>query len=436
MITAFFAVALIPAHAYAACSPGIPCTGYTVGSNPTANTDAAFNGPKSGAPAPYDETACDANFMNQIYSRAFMEANREVIMSQQLINKPDSVLEYTCFDQHVSMVARQAGPIFSESQDWRNRVIEIWTAGTDSTYGGTAGSRTTTIINTPNVNIWPDQTSYSVFEDDRLDNILEASLFDTLQDYIDGNFAHTLLGEATTIDNSIDTSAIGANYNCSHMSTLWNIAKCIDFGEDDRFRSFATLVSQDPRSIPLACSPSAIANDSIRAGIDTTKVDTAATGTPASMPSGGISDPCPAAGGPASSAETGFSDDLIRLSTNCDTGAASNSFASFDPIETYQNLLNGVGEYAAGTGGSASGNITCAPAIPTGVPVITYRISDTNSTAGTGPGGIRVADREPRIHYDHFCPNPGCFYDVTTQAYTLGAPLPATTPTGTCRPLP
>ena len=70
----------------AACSPGIPCTGYDAYSNPFASNNPAWNGLKTGVPVPNGlnltgatVTACDGNFMNQIFSRAYMEASREVL---------------------------------------------------------------------------------------------------------------------------------------------------------------------------------------------------------------------------------------------------------------------------------------------------------------------------------------------------------------------
>ena len=38
-----------------------------------------------------NDASCDANFMNQIYAKGFLEAEREVVISNSLIMKPDSV---------------------------------------------------------------------------------------------------------------------------------------------------------------------------------------------------------------------------------------------------------------------------------------------------------------------------------------------------------
>src|SRR5437016_4882806 len=43
-------------------------------------------------------TPCDPEYMDALEARAYLEAQREVAQNQNYILKPDSVLEYTCFD--------------------------------------------------------------------------------------------------------------------------------------------------------------------------------------------------------------------------------------------------------------------------------------------------------------------------------------------------
>ena len=42
---------------------------------------------------------CDSEFYDVMSNRAWLESSREMEVAQTLINKPDSVLEYTCFDE-------------------------------------------------------------------------------------------------------------------------------------------------------------------------------------------------------------------------------------------------------------------------------------------------------------------------------------------------
>ena len=107
-----------PVAAAAACVDGLPCD--------TPQTPAELANPTAGPNADKSTSdACDANFMNQIYAKAFLEAEREVVVANTSILKPDSVLEYTCLDQLVTPVAEDAGPIFSESDRWSTDNIDV-----------------------------------------------------------------------------------------------------------------------------------------------------------------------------------------------------------------------------------------------------------------------------------------------------------------------
>ena len=112
----------LSAHSATTCLPGIPCVTNATPNNPVRpndgpNRSSAPNAAKSGS------AACDADFMNQIYARAFLEASRETIIQSTMIRKPDSVLEYTCFDQQVAESAEKAASIFSESPRFQDTSV-------------------------------------------------------------------------------------------------------------------------------------------------------------------------------------------------------------------------------------------------------------------------------------------------------------------------
>ncbi len=438
------------------CSPGIPCTGYDIYNQPSSGTSGNYNGSKSGgtwlSPSnAYTTTACDGNFMNQIYARAFMEAQREVMMSEQLIHKPDSVLEYTCFDQYIGLAAEHIDGVFSAHRGWEDKEIELASEEDDT-------DPDEVTINDDGTSYLADQDEFSVFADDRYDNLLEDFLLEDLEAYIDNNFNHTFMGESITLDNNLNTSSLTTSYDCAHMLAIWEIAKCVDFGEDDRFRSFEHLVEYDPRSIPLACPQSdtnstpttQISSDAITASGD--KLDDTSPGDDLTigvsmpgvtqsfpgfslttgglltrMPSEGLINKCPTAGGPNTNVNTDISNDLIRIANNCDEEASSSStagtpntniYSSFDLMESYRHLTKGFGLGIPGAG-SSTGAILCSTPIPTGVPMVTYIHDLSNSF-----GDLDTITRSMFIHYDHICPNPGCYYQPVKAPSVQGAPIP------------
>ncbi len=360
----FLIVVSLPSKSFAAaCTPGIPCTGYDVNTDTTAGTDPGMNGPKTGRAAPHTGGMCDGNFMNQIYAKAYMEASREVIINEQLIHKPDSVLEYTCFDQFIALTAHNAGMIFSEADTFDSREVDLCT-GDDS-----CGTNTTT---------------YTVnYADDHLDTVLDTLLLDTLEDYITNNFAHTFLGGESAIDNSMNLTSIGGNsYDCSHMQAVWDIAKCRDFGEDDQFINFENLSTQDPRILLQECSPGM----------------TPGAGSNSPMPI--TENPrCPAAGG-GPFASTNITNDIIRVANNCDF-----LFSVYDTMILYFELLKAPNS----TVGTVT--YTCAPPRPTGLNVLVRTYSLVQAPAV----GLAQSATTDTTHVDKFCPNPGCWYNYTAD---------------------
>lgn len=117
-------------QAYAQCLAGVPCIiPYTPnlplvrGDGPTA--PGSPNQPKATdggvclpGVTPAEGCTCDADFMNQIYARAWLESQRDMIKAEVLIRKPDSILEYTCFNQFNDLAVTRAAPLFSETERW------------------------------------------------------------------------------------------------------------------------------------------------------------------------------------------------------------------------------------------------------------------------------------------------------------------------------
>ncbi|GJL84495.1 MAG: hypothetical protein DHS20C02_02700 [Micavibrio sp.] len=227
--------------------------------------------------------------MNQIYAKAYLEAERENIINETIFRKPDSVLEYSCFDKFVSITAIHGGPLFTETDRFTDLEIPItvstlpldFTAALDSFTSGlsdiasNASDELKQIIEEA-IQPLTDQVSgafdeitakaeaqallektvpFNVFmEDDILDEDLEGLVLVALKEYVDSNFAHDFLGGAAIgLNNEIEASIGSDNYDCATMDKVWFLAKCRNFALDDSFLSFDDLVSTDPRIFPEEC---------------------------------------------------------------------------------------------------------------------------------------------------------------------------------------
>lgn len=218
------------AHAGSACGgaagslEGLPCeTAPSDLTNPSAGPNALKT----------TSEMCDANFMNQIYAKAFLEAEREVVVANTAILRPDSVLEYACPDQNMALVAEDAGPIFSESDRW----------------------------DPDNIDVVGDTVNISVFMGDtRLDSHIENMTLSTMVTYANSQFPHDFLGGAASgDDHNLSGSVSGVAGTCDHMFNIQFIAKCEDHGLNPPFLAFESFFStpaleaMDPRALPNVC---------------------------------------------------------------------------------------------------------------------------------------------------------------------------------------
>ena len=386
-----------PSYAGTACTPGIPCTGYDINATPGAATDQTLNAWKSGglpsdAP-PFTNTSCDGNYMNQMIGEAFIHAQREIAMNAQIIRKPDSVLEYTCFDRYVAHAANYAGT-FSETTAWQNRSTEFRTNDETVTENWSY--------------VLPGVASH-------LDNALNLVITNAMSSHIRNNFAHRYLGGASGIDNNMNlTNVTGGSYSCNHMDAVWDLAKCVNFGEDDNFLSFGQLVTGDPRQLTAACRGAAA--PALNAGAPSQLVPIANTYV-TTLDALGVmtiseTDPCPAAG------TTGLvTNDQIRLSNNCEMLFSAYELAKSyfeytrDPYYVLDDLYAVLSSFPSPAVVWVN---PCGDPIPTGVRVPYYYIDTivlggvttaVNAPGALAPFGIAGLDYE-----EHVCPNPSCSF--------------------------
>lgn len=224
LFLAVFSVA-VPQSVFASCINGLPCV-TSKHDNPSSSI------PQVGSPA------CDANFMNQIYAKSFLEANRQNTMNQVVVRKPDSVLQYTCFDKFASDAAQNAGFSFSESTLWTASSVPI-------------GS---------NLNDQPVTShALSVNQNGALDNAISTLTLSATKDYVDQNYSYEMLGGRPTLPkDDISNTVSNAPYFCDMLTSVWEYAKCDNFAAgDDAVLSLETLAGLNPRTEPLACSGNA-----------------------------------------------------------------------------------------------------------------------------------------------------------------------------------
>lgn len=225
-----------PALGAAACIKGLPCVVGLTPNDPFVDTDGpnAAGAPNAHWNEPIPNKVCDADLLNQMTAKAFLEAEREMVVANASILKPDSVLEYTCLDQAMARSAEVAGPIFSETDHWHPITVPI-----GEHINGTP---------VPSVEI-------DVFTSDTyLDDILEPIVMDAIKTYVDANFWHDFLGGAAAgDDNNIADTVNGVSNVCDFMYNVFFVSKCSDFALEAPLMTFEELVGNDPRTLPNAC---------------------------------------------------------------------------------------------------------------------------------------------------------------------------------------
>ncbi|MCB1531527.1 MAG: hypothetical protein KDJ35_01530 [Alphaproteobacteria bacterium] len=363
-LIALFVVSVIiaapaPSNA-AACLPGLPCVTDKTPNDPW---DDILSPNQSGAPNASKSTldTCDADFMNQIYARAALEAERENVMIESIISKPDSVLEYSCFETILNTAAYHAAPIFSETKDF-------------STANG--GALATVELDgvlddmyepEPNASIQNDPIDDLEIEvymgEGHMSNVLQNLVLASLKDasdpnaptYIDANFSHTFMGGQPVGLNNNFTGEMDPNpaYVCAQMNLTWMLAKCQNADVPAGFFDMGELAGLDPRIYPQAC-------------------------------------PDPSGDGVGSM----ITPEMIALADNVlgqYSAYDSTQFVNLSGGRTYEDFL------------SAD---ACLPPVPTGVVVKTYDSS-------IGIFGNVTTDVD--THDEYLCVNPGCYYDKDTS---------------------
>jgi hypothetical protein len=174
----------------------------------------------SGAAHAQVDSACDPDYMAALEARAYLEGQREIAHNKDIIQKPDSVLEYSCFHGFLEELAQDAFTMFSETQDWG-----------------------------------------LILPATSMDTALTNLVGNALQNYIDTNFRHGYVNErgGTGLNEGIVPPA---NVNggawpgvvCDHMIDAWNLERGLHFQQEvdwDQYRTFEYYAGTDPRERPI-----------------------------------------------------------------------------------------------------------------------------------------------------------------------------------------
>lgn len=187
-------------------------------------------------------SGCASDTWASMVSQATLESRRENMMNQTFIAKPDSILQYICFDGAMADLGNKAGPIFNETDFWNGKDVVI---GTNAQHYSKPNEKTTVKVNRGNM---------------ALDFALAETVRYAAKNYLNNNYKHKMLGGQSSIDAT--PSAI----NCDMMKKVWDFARCQNFDGDKVFYTFDELVGNDPRKFPedMKCENSPITQEDIK----------------------------------------------------------------------------------------------------------------------------------------------------------------------------
>lgn len=169
------------------------------------------------------KTPCDPEYMDALEARAWLEAQREITQNQNLIFRPESVLELSCFDKFLDEAASNFAQHrqFSETDRWDRHPQHF--------------SNTTT------------------------DDALTFVVLQPFNEYFRSNFSPDqqygdYLNNRTQGQNHRPSQRVsGGDYGCAEMQKVWQLARCMQFNPEaenrfDGFFDFQYYESTDPRT--------------------------------------------------------------------------------------------------------------------------------------------------------------------------------------------
>ncbi len=187
-------------------------------------------------------TGCATDTWAAMVNQSVLQTRREMLFNQRYIAKPDSVMAYSCLSEQLLQVGQTVGPIFSESQLWVNREVDI--------------------LNGEMVTVNVDMGRSS------LDGAVVNVATEPYEGYLMSLFNHDFLGGLGSAEdeaggNHEDHDAHSQSQEhtpCGIMAQVWQMAKCMDATDDPLFYRFEDLINFDPRQYPsnYACNNTGI----------------------------------------------------------------------------------------------------------------------------------------------------------------------------------
>lgn len=163
-------------------------------------------------------TGCATDTWAAMVNQAVIETRREDIMNKRYIVKPDTAIDYGCVQYYMKTTADKAGPIFSETEDWYNRSVNIL-APKPVIMMMKLGSKS-------------------------LDNALAETVEYVIKSYRNQQFTHPRMS------GTVPVPANAGKDTCDLMKHVWKAAKCKNFDGPQAFYTFEDLKTIEPREFP------------------------------------------------------------------------------------------------------------------------------------------------------------------------------------------
>lgn len=204
---------------------------------PPTNTDVVM----PGGAGTGEITGCATDTWTAMVNQSVLQTRREMLFNQRYVTKPDSVMAYSCLSEQLLLAGQELGPIFSESQLWVNREVDI--------------------LNGETVTVNVDMGTSS------LDGAIVNVATEPYEGYLMSLFNHDFLGGLAATededggDHADHAHSLSQEHTpCGIMSQVWQMAKCMDAADDPLFYRFEDLITFDPRQYPenYACNNTGI----------------------------------------------------------------------------------------------------------------------------------------------------------------------------------